>query len=133
MKRNNTAERSHYEIGKGKPPKKYKWRPGQSGNARGRPKGAKNIATIFARELARRVQIQENGRTKVLSVKELIVRRIINSALKGEHKAIAMMIALEPQIARASTVVEMITHGISIKEAAERYERTLKIDDDEDE
>ena len=29
----------HYDVGYGKPPKKHRFRKGQSGNARGRPKG----------------------------------------------------------------------------------------------
>ena len=34
-----------YRVGYAKPPREMRFRPGQSGNARGRPKGAKNFAT----------------------------------------------------------------------------------------
>ena len=40
----NTAlvPRPGYEVGNGKPPEHSRFKPGQSGNPRGRPKGAKN-------------------------------------------------------------------------------------------
>ena len=34
-----------YKIGKGKPPKDTQWKPGQSGNPKGRPKAAKSEPT----------------------------------------------------------------------------------------
>ena len=33
---------SSYEVGYGKPPAKNRFKPGQSGNPKGRPRGAKN-------------------------------------------------------------------------------------------
>lgn len=33
---------TQYEVGYCKPPEHTRWKPGQSGNPRGRPKGAKN-------------------------------------------------------------------------------------------
>src|SRR3990167_6058308 len=35
-KKNSDAE---YKVGRGNPPKEYQWKPGQSGNPGGRPKG----------------------------------------------------------------------------------------------
>ena len=36
----NSEENSGYRVGYCRPPREYQWRPGQSGNPRGRPKGA---------------------------------------------------------------------------------------------
>ena len=41
-----------YEVGYGKPPKSGQFKPGQSGNPKGRPKGAKNFKTELATVLA---------------------------------------------------------------------------------
>ena len=43
-------ESSDDDVGYGKPPRSRRFKPGQSGNPKGRPKGAKNRDTIL-REL----------------------------------------------------------------------------------
>ena len=37
---------AQYEIGYGKPPKSHQWRPGESGNPQGRPRGSRNKPTL---------------------------------------------------------------------------------------
>ena len=51
-----------YEIGYGKPPKKHQFKPGQSGNRKGRPKGTKNTATLLREILDRKIELR-TGRT----------------------------------------------------------------------
>lgn len=38
-------ESNEYEVGYGKPPKKHQFKPGYSGNKKGRPKGSLNVFT----------------------------------------------------------------------------------------
>ncbi len=40
------------KIGYGRPPKAGQFKPGQSGNPQGRPKGSTNLATDLSAELA---------------------------------------------------------------------------------
>lgn len=54
------------EAGKGKPPRDTQFKPGQSGNLRGRPKGQKNVATGIEEVLTAPVSIAENGRSSDL-------------------------------------------------------------------
>ena len=57
-----SSEDEDYHIGYGKPPRHSQFRPGESGNARGRPKGARGLKADLHNELAARHTIQINGR-----------------------------------------------------------------------
>lgn len=51
-----------YEIGYGKPPAGNRFKPGQSGNPKGRKKNSKNILTLLRHELEGDVVVIENGK-----------------------------------------------------------------------
>jgi hypothetical protein len=82
-----------YDVGYRKPPKHKQFKPGQSGYPRGRPKGAKNEATIL-RELLdhKKLQVRERGRTRAVTVREAILLRVIEDALKGNTKSAAFIL-----------------------------------------
>ncbi|MGY3477315.1 DUF5681 domain-containing protein [Bradyrhizobium ottawaense] len=42
-------------VGYGRPPREHQFKPGQSGNKNGRPKGSKNEATIINEILDRKI------------------------------------------------------------------------------
>lgn len=92
-----------YEVGKGRPPISTRFRPGQSGNPKGRPKGRKNLTTLFAEAFAQKLEIKEKGRARKITVKEAIVLRLVKEALDGKLKAIDYLLQIEPEIARATT------------------------------
>lgn len=118
--------RANYEIGKGKPPKSTQWKRGQSGNPKGRPKGTKNLLTIFHEALEQKLQIEEKGRTRTITAREGIVRRVVNQALKGDIKAMAFVLAKEPEIARQVMPREKIPVNATAEELAEIYFTTIK-------
>jgi hypothetical protein len=76
-----------YEVGYGKPPKGTRFKPGQSGNPNGRPKGSKPIPTLVQKELKTRIAVTEGGVTKRMSKGEAIVKRLFGGALKGDLRA----------------------------------------------
>jgi hypothetical protein len=49
-------------VGYRRPPRNRQFKPGQSGNPTGRPKGAKNFATALAEELDAPITATENGK-----------------------------------------------------------------------
>ena len=81
-----------YEVGFGKPPRSSQFKPGQSGNAAGRPRGAKNFATALEQELKSRVLVTENGRRKRISKREVIAKHLVNKAAGGDLKAIPLLL-----------------------------------------
>lgn len=127
MRRKPPKQRSRdYEVGKGRPPLSTRWKPGQSGNPKGRPKGSKNLATIFNDALKQTLQIQENGKTRKITAREGIVRRLVNEALKGNIKATAFVLAKEPEIAREVESIKTITSDMTAEEAARAYAEMIK-------
>ncbi len=77
-------EEPDYEVGYGHPPKANRFKPGQSGNPRGRPKGAKSIPALLEGELNRKIRVREGNRERMLTKRELLVRRLVaNGVQKG--------------------------------------------------
>ena len=77
-----------FEVGYGKPPTATRFSAGQSGNPKGRPRGAKNFATALAQELNARVAIKENGLRKVIPKRQAVAKQLVNKAVSGDLKAI---------------------------------------------
>lgn len=83
-----------YEIGKGRPPTATRWKPGQSGNPNGRPKGSKNATTMAKTALSRKVAATVNGRKRKMTVVEIAYRRLSDKAMAGDQKALAFLLML---------------------------------------
>ena len=88
-----------YEVGYGKPPKHTRFKPGQSGNPKGRPKGVRNLSKLIEEELSCRVSLKENGRTRHVTKQTAFVKSFVNYAVKGEPSAqkqlLSIMAAME--------------------------------------
>lgn len=82
------------DVGYRKPPKASRFKPGQSGNPKGRPKRQKTVPDLLTEELAMRVTLTENGQTTRISKKKLLIRRLVNSAIKGDNRAASLLIGL---------------------------------------
>lgn len=82
-------------AGYGRPPRGTRFKPGKSGNPKGRPKGAKKRASIeeeLLKELNKPVFVNINGRKVRKSVREVIVKQWINGAMKGNTRALSMLL-----------------------------------------
>jgi hypothetical protein len=81
-----------YPVGYAKPPSNTRFKPGQSGNPRGRPKGAKNFGTAIEDELRARVTVTENGKRRRVSKREVIAKRLVNRAAEGDLRALPLLL-----------------------------------------
>jgi hypothetical protein len=82
------ADNGNYEVGFTRPPKHSRFMKGKSGNPRGRPKGSKNLATMFEKVGRERITVIENGHSRNLTKKEAIVLKLTNKSVSGDLKAI---------------------------------------------
>lgn len=83
-------------VGRGRPPVHSRFKPGQSGNPRGRPKRSRNIAILFEEELLKSVIVTENGKSKRISKGELMVKQLVNKAAgpNGDPRTILAILKL---------------------------------------
>ena len=81
-----------YPIGYKKPPPQTQFKPGQSGNAKGRPKGSKNSKTVFEKELRTPIPVTENGKRKKITKLEAIIKHTVNKAAGGDPKATTVVL-----------------------------------------
>ena len=77
-----------YEVGYGKPPKQYQFKPGVSGNRKGRPRGRKNTHTLLNEILSQKITIKENGESMRISKKAALLIQLVNKGVKGDIRAI---------------------------------------------
>jgi|SRR5262245_12502094 len=89
---------TEYKVGYGKPPKASRFKSGTSGNAKGRPKGSKNLKTLIRRALTSTIAIQEGSRTRWVSKIEGVVLRQLQDALKGNDRAAMAVIKMAIQM-----------------------------------
>jgi hypothetical protein len=82
------------KVGYCNPPKRTRFKKGQSGNPQGRPKGALNMVTVLERTLRERVVINENGKRKTITKLEAAFKQLSNKAASGELKALQLLSAL---------------------------------------
>ena len=82
------------KVGYCRPPRATRFRPGQSGNPRGRPRKPKPVQELLAMELRRRVVIRENGREQRIPKLELVMKRLVNDAIQGSYPAVRLLIDL---------------------------------------
>ena len=76
-------------------PKSTRFKPGSSGNPKGRPKKPKTLGSIVEAALAKRVTVEENGRKKKISLVEVIVRRVVGKAAQGNVGAAQVVLRLK--------------------------------------
>jgi Family of unknown function (DUF5681) len=83
-----------HEVGYGRPPRHSRFRKGRSGNPRGRPRGSKNLATLFAEALNETVVVKEDGRRRTITKREAIVKQLVNRSAGADLAAMRMLLGM---------------------------------------
>ena len=104
------ADRPEFTIGYGRPPQGSPFKPGRSGNPKGRPLGSPAFKTLLQRELEERVSVKDQGRCRKLSKRGIIVKRLVSEAMAGNPKHLAIVLAQDPI---AAEVLEEVTAALT--------------------
>ncbi|HPG28775.1 MAG TPA: DUF5681 domain-containing protein [Myxococcota bacterium] len=94
MSESKTPPEADYDVGYGKPPKHTQFKPGQSGNPRGRPKGTKNLKTDLMEELGEKIVVREGEETRRVSKQRAVVKTLVAKTLKGDARAGSLLTGL---------------------------------------
>ena len=84
-------KQSFATVGYCNPPLHTRFKKGQSGNPKGRPKGTLNITTVLERTLREKVAITVKGRRKTVTKLEAALQQVVDKAASGELKAFQVM------------------------------------------
>jgi hypothetical protein len=80
-------------VGYKKPPKDHQFRPGQSGNPNGRPKGTRNFKSDLRDELSEMISFRECGHEVSISKQRALIKRLVASAIEGDARSIATLMS----------------------------------------
>jgi uncharacterized protein DUF5681 len=86
-------EKHDDSVGYKKPPKSHQFRPGQSGNPNGRPKGARNFKSDLRDELSEMTSFRECGHEVSISKQRALIKRLVASAIEGDARSIATLMS----------------------------------------
>jgi hypothetical protein len=83
-----------YKVGYGRPPLHGQFKPGTSGNKKGRPKGSRNAKSLVEEVANSPVTVRENGKTRKTTKLRAMLEAAAVNAMKGDIRALNAFIAL---------------------------------------
>ena len=86
------------KIGRGKPPKNSQFKPGESGNRKGRPKGSRNLATLMMQAANDSVTANISGKQRKISKLHATTMQLATKAAGGDPKMIGQFLDWVDQI-----------------------------------
>ncbi len=89
-----SPDQPSYSVGYGKPPAHSRFKPGQSGNPRGRKKGERSVKAVVRKVLNEKVPVRTARGTRKMTKLEALVHTSLNNALKGNAKATDQILKL---------------------------------------
>jgi hypothetical protein len=83
-----------YEVGYKKPPGHTQFKPGQSGNVKGRPKRSQTFNDVVLKHLRKTVRLAVGGKSRRISLLEAIVLKHVSKATNGDPKSTSLLLGV---------------------------------------
>ncbi|MFD0987419.1 DUF5681 domain-containing protein [Methyloligella solikamskensis] len=88
----NDQPTGDYEVGYCKPPAHTQFKPGQSGNPKGRPKREVSLLDALSNACGRPVKMREGGQEIIVSSLEAMITRQVTEAIQGDAAALRLLL-----------------------------------------
>lgn len=88
------AASADYDVGFGKAPAQHRFKPGESGRSRGRPKGSRSLKTDLLEVADMEIQVTTPRGAQMVSLQHAIVLNMGVQAAKGDVRAAQAFIRL---------------------------------------
>ncbi|WP_428042115.1 DUF5681 domain-containing protein [Candidatus Avelusimicrobium fimicolum] len=85
-------ESSSYTVGYAKPPVHTRFKPGKSGNPKGRTKGHQNFNTLLRNTLSQTIEVFKSGSKHKMPKYAVMITTLVNKALQGDMRAINVLL-----------------------------------------
>jgi hypothetical protein len=121
---------SEYKVGKYRPPVEKQYRPGQSGNPKGRPRGRRNTKTIIERVLEEPVSVRLGEKTRTLPMVEAILYAQAARAVQGDVRSAGFVFDLAGDFMDSVTALGQQGVRPPSAELFENIDEALLSDDD---
>jgi hypothetical protein len=78
-------------VGYKRPPENTRFKPGQSGNPKGRPQHLRNLKSDFLEELGEVIRIREGDRERKISKQRAVVKAFVAAAISNIRASTALV------------------------------------------
>jgi hypothetical protein len=129
------ADRNDYKVGYKCPPVATRFKPGQSGNPKGRKKHTHNFKADVRDELDELITVREGGREIRTTKQRALVKALVAAAIKGDMRATNALVSFcakafgdeeEPQSASEPKVEDLdMFEEFMIRQAKGRKDGTI--------
>jgi Family of unknown function (DUF5681) len=122
-----SGPRNDYEIGYRRPPVHTRFKVGNPGNPTGRRKKKKTVRQIFESAMMQRINVEQNGRSRSMTLQEVIIFKLVRTSAQGDLRAIRTTFAMWEHYRDSSdTVLDPSELAAADRKILEEYLATLK-------
>lgn len=114
--KDSPAAASDYAVGYGRPPVHTRFKPGVSGNPKGRSKGARGLNTLARELLTEKVPVRTASGEKKMHRIEAVLHKTFELALKGNPRALTQILGLYASAVPESAVPEIASPAEELTE-----------------
>lgn len=108
MDDDSSDKEAPYQIGYGKPPEHSRFKPGQSGNPKGKRNGQKGYRSIVRDVLNEKVTVRTARGSKKMTKLEALVQTNVNKGLNGDAKSADLVLKIAREVGLTDDVADAI-------------------------